>query len=271
MKNRGMGRERSPGVLWGILLSAILILAGTAGNAERTVLLPDDPDMILARNTVETLDIRNSDQQLMEVRSDPSVEGRGKAGPEGRKPYYVGMLGYAVLPQDPAFAQSGDSDSAYWVVPLYRTKQGSLFKQGSIPHKTPVLVIAQRLSADWRGGYRGYLLVIRLDLGEQCLMNVSCFESFPYWTLPMLEIPEYGYSMAVYRETPGEGPHDGEGMGCSLHDGTRVLIPYKGAVEDLNPDPDRLAVQGIVFEEDGEGEKKPHVLYFREDDLIPTY
>ena len=27
----------------------------------------------------------------------------------------------------------------------------------------------------------------------------------------------------------------------------------------------------IVFEEDGEGEKKPHVLYFREDDLIPTY
>ena len=63
-----------------------------------------------------------------------------------------------------------------------------MVKGGSLAHKTPVLVIRQKLKEDGKGGYTGWLQIVRLDTREICYIKASCFATLPYWQLPIAEI-----------------------------------------------------------------------------------
>ena len=275
MNKDGTGRRRAPGKFLRSLAAVMLLTVLTAGTlpAKGAGMTPDPLDLLLAQDAAAHMKLTAPDGSALEVRSDPSVQGRGAANPDGSEPDYIGMVGYAVLPLDPEISQTASFQKAYWTIPLYRrAKDGSsVIPEGSkIPHKTPVIVTKQELEPDGEDGYKGYLEIIRLDVRMPCMLDVACFVTTTYWNLPIPEIADYGYSLAVYRETPGEGPRETSGDACILRDGTRVLIPYTGACDWESPSPEILTVQGVVFLKE-DGQTVAHTVYFRADDLIFNY
>ena len=269
--DRKRGRER----LLCALLAALLLTGAGAGaeTAEGSDVSLINPDMILAQDTVDYLQLTTPEGGRLTVRSDPSVPGRGEANPEGNEPDYSGLLGFAALPNDPEIGRSSIFCTPSWQIPVYRrSKDGNtMVKGGSLAHKTPVLVIRQKLKEDGNGGYTGWLQIVRLDTREICYMKVSCFTTRPYWELPIADIPSFGYCLAIYRESPGTVPRDSTGKSRTVRDGTKALIPYSGAFPMQSPDPINLTVQGIVFTGDGSGTAVQEILYFREGDLTVLY
>ena len=249
-------------------LLLICLLAGTAGGAGSS--LPD-LEVILAQDAAEGLDLRTAEGKAATVRKDPSVPGRGKAGADGQEPDYTGLVGYAALEENPADSLFSLYDKAYWTVPLFRKTEEGYTEQGATAHKTPVVVTGQELEPDGKGGFSGYLEVIRLDNGDSCALKAECFVTLPYWTLEAGEIPAYGFSIAVYRETPGTGPRNANGEACMIRDGTRVLIPPESRVSGENPDPAHLQVCAVVFREETDGSIRQNFVYFRDRDLNPNY
>lgn len=271
MKKNGAGRNGLPARLLCILLCAVLAAACSAAAASPHGW--DIADMILATDTAQRMDLRAPDGSALQLRSDPAMEGRGKADPEGNEPDYIGMVGFAAVPPDPDLSKFSSLSRAYWWVPMYKkNRDGTISQAGSyIAHKTPVIVTNQMLEEDGEGGYRGYLEIIRLDMQLSCILDVSCFVTHSYWDLPVTESAAYGFGIAVYRETRGEGPRDEDGNAVLLRDGTRVLIPCRGCCEDRNPRPETLNVQGAVYQKDENGKSVARIVYFRESDLIPIY
>ncbi len=252
------------------LAAAMLALTGFAA-AEGTESAPHEMDLILAQDVVDHGDLRAPDGSPLKIRSDPSMPGRGQADAEGREPDYTGIVGFAVLAKDPEVSAFSVFDKAYWAVPAFRKAGDGFEGNGRIAHKTPVVVIGQELRPDGQGAFTGMLRIVRLDLRSICWMEVKCFETLQYWNLPIGEIQAYGYSIAVYRETPGEGPRKEDGEGIALHDGTRVLLPSKGAFPDNSPAPETLTIQGIIFRELEDKTIIPVTIYLRSEELVPNY
>lgn len=270
MKTDGTGRRTMPGRLL-CLLTAVLLLACMQPGAADDGRFDFDPDVILARDAAQRLDLREPDGSPLDVRIDASIPGRGQAEADGTEPDYTGLIGFAALPNDPEISKLSVFDKGYWTVPLYRLTEDGPIQDGTIAHKSPLVITGQDLAEAGDGTYTGYLEAVRLDTGEQCMIEAKCFVTLPYWTLDLTEIPAYGYSIAVYRETAGEAPKDAGGNSCMLRDGTRVLIPFDGACPDENPEPEILQVQGVVFREEAEGNTEPLTVYFRIADLKLKY
>lgn len=93
MRKDGADRRRKPGRLLYALLAALLLTGAFVGAAaaEDAGLLVN-PDMILAQDTADRLELRMADGSRMKVCCDPSVPGRGNAGTDGEAPDYIGML-----------------------------------------------------------------------------------------------------------------------------------------------------------------------------------
>ncbi len=250
----------------------LLLAASCAGGAAEPQTLMINPDVILAQNLADSLQLSAPDGSRLTVRSNPAVPGRGEPGPEGAEPDYTGLIGFAALPKDPEIGKSAVFVKPFWQVPVYRiSKNGkTMVKGGSLAHKTSVLVTGQQLKENEKGGYTGWLEVVRLDTGTVCYLQAACFVTVPYWNLPVSETPAYGYCIAVYRESPGMAPRDGDGKSCTFRDGTKVLIPFTGDLPMRSPDPKNLTVQGIVFADHGNG-TTPEIVYFRETDLMIQY
>lgn len=255
------------------ILSALLFLCMWTGMAaaEESPKAMDPPEVILAKDAASKMDLRSPDGGKLQVRSNPEIAGRGQADPEGNEPDYIGMIGFAALSNDPEISHFSAFDKAYWMIPEFIIKDGKAVQTGNIPHKTPLVVTGQRLKADENDGFNGLLQVVRLDISKECVIDVSCFVTLPYWTLPISKIPAYGWCIAVYRETPGEGPRDEDGNACTIRDGTRVLIPYEAGYSPDQPVNPNLPVCGIVFRENGEGSIHPQTICFREADLVLNY
>ncbi len=272
MKRYGTDRKSRLRRLLCVLSVLTLCLAAcTAAAADAGNMLLDDPDIILARDAAARLSLTMPDGSPLNVRGDPSAPSRGKACPDGSEPDYSGLIGFAAMNRDPAVNLFSVFDKAYWTVSNYIIKEGRYVKVGLIAHKTPVVIVSQSLQPDGNGNYKGYLEAIRLDTGNPCILKVGSFVTLAYWKLPVREIPAYGYCIAIYRETPGEGPRDEDGNACLLRDGTRVLIPAAGDVPGSGPNPQTLQVQGIVFREEADGSITQKTVYFRENDLVPNY
>ena len=268
-------RKKARGRFFCVLV-AVLLLSGAGACAETTEGLDMNlinPDMILAQDTVDYLQLTTPEGSRLVVRNDPTVPGRGEADPEGNEPDYSGLLGFAALPKDPEIGKSSIFCTPSWQIPFYRRSRdgNTMVKGGSLAHKTPVLVIRQKLKEDGNGGYTGWLQIVRLDTREICYLKASCFTTLPYWELPVTEALCFGYCIAIYRESPGAAPRDGTGKSFTLRNGTRVLIPYSGAFPMQSPDPKNLTVQGIVFTENESGAAVQEILYFRETDLTVLY
>ena len=271
MKKNGTRRHGPVKRLLCLFLCALA--AAACGSAGATPHGWDIADMILATDTAQRLDLRAPDGSTLQLRSNPALEGRGKADAGGKEPDYIGMVGFAVVPPDPDLSKFSSLNRAYWWVPMYkRNRDGSISQAGSyIAHKTPVIVTNQELEEDGEGGYRGYLEIIRLDMQLSCILDVSCFVTHSYWDLPVTESSAYGFGIAVYRESPGEGPRDEDGNAVPLRDGARVLIPCEGCCADSSPKPEVLNVQGVIYYKDENGKPAARVVYFRDSDLIQIY
>lgn len=268
-------RKKAQRKLFCALLAASLLICAGAGaeTAEGPDMNLVNPDMILAQDTVDYLHLTTPEGDRIVVRTDPSVPGRGEADPEGNEPDYSGLLGFAALPEDPEIGNSPAFCTPSWEIPVYRRSgnRNTMVKSGTLSHKTPVLVIRQKLREAGNGGYSGWLQVVRLDTREICYLKSSCFATRPYWDMPVTEIPAFGYCIAIYRESPGMAPRDRNGKSAAFRDGTKVLIPFSGAFPMRNPDPKNLTVQGIVFEGNDSGTEEREILYFREADLTVMY
>ena len=275
MNKSGTDWRKRQGKFLCALLAALLLtgLCASAAADDTDAFLLINPELILAQDTADDLGLQGVDGGRLIVRIDPDVPGRGGADAEGNEPVYSGLLGFAALPKDPEIGKSSVFSKPSWQVPVYRkSKNGNtMVKGGSIAHKTPVLVTRQRLKENGKGGYTGWLEIVRLDTGSICYLQVSCFVTAPYWNLPLTETPAYGYCIGVYRESPGEAPQDETGKTRTFRDGTKVLVPFEGAVPMNSPDPEKLIIQGIVFTEHDSGTAVPEVIYFREADLIVLY
>lgn len=261
---RSFGTERKhPLRSWLVLLLAAALLCPVlCPAAAEGALSPDDPDMILAQDTVSRLGLKAADGSPMTVRSDPSVPGRGAAAAD-----YTGLIGFAAMAEEPGTSMFSVFDKAYWTIPLFRKTEEGYVQDGVIAHRTPVVAVSRETGADGAE----YLEVIRLDTAEPCLLEAVHFVTLAYWDLPVRRIPAYGYCIAVYRETPGEGPRFEDGKPCAMRDGTRVLIPSESAAVPAGPDAERLPVAGIIFREEGNGNIIQTNVYFRETDLVVIY
>jgi len=254
------------------LLTVLLILCVCASaTAEEAAEVLKMPEMILARDAASRMDLRDQEGNPLQVRSAPEMLGRGWADGDGNEPNYVGVIGFAVLQNNPDMSQFSVFDKAYWTIPQYTLQEGLLKQTGLIPHKTPLVVTGQKLEADGKGRFSGLLRVVRLDVTRECVIDVNCFVTLPYWALPMHEISKHGSCIAIYRETPGEGPHDEDGNAFTIRDGTRILIAYDGDGTTGHPADDNLTVRGIAFQEIENGIIVPRNVYFRESDLVLSY
>ena len=266
------------GRLFALLAAFVLAVpAGIAAAEEPTVLFGEDemvlnaPEIILAQFAADRYDL-SVDGRRMEVRNDPLLPGRGQAGPDGNEPNYVGVVGFAVIPNDPAIGRNAGFADPAWQVPVYRQpREGKpLVQKGSVAHKTSMLVVGQDLQPDGKGGYTGWLCAARMDNRTMCYLDVSCFVTEPYWSLPVQELQAQGYGIAVFRDRNGTEPKDGNGETCHFEDGTEVLIPFEGAFPGDSPEPEKLDVQGVVFVREGENVKSV-IAYFSDSELIPVY
>lgn len=271
MRTDRIGRKHTLRGGCAALAAVMMLLCLSAGAAEQDAAAAlRDPDLILAQDAAGRMDLRGEDGNPVAVRSDPSVPGRGLPGADGAAPDYVGLIGFAALPNDSEVNRFSLYEKAFWTVPVFKTAAEGHAADGYLAHKTPVVVIGQELAEDGSGRYTGFLDVIRLDSGDHCAIGADAFVTAAYWTMNVGSMPEYGYSIAVYRESPGAGPRDENGKSFAIRDGTRVLIPCRGACPDTNPDPAHLTVQGIVFRDEGAGIAQK-LVYFREKDLVPNY
>lgn len=270
-KNRTALRRGSVKAFCALAAALTLCICAGAAAVEESEMVLITPELILARDAAVRMNLKGPDGNTLQVRSSPNTPGRGHADAQGNAPEYIGEIGFAALPNDPEMSKFSVFDKAYWVVPEYVLKEGNLVPAGSIPHKTPLVVTEQKLEADGNGGCTGLLQVVRLDVARECLIDVSCFVTLPYWSLPIREVSKYGCCIAVYRETPGEGPRDAEGNAFTIRDGTRVLIPFDNGEYAADPANGTLNVRGIVFREAEDGKITPVTVCFRETDLVLNY
>ena len=98
---------------------------------------------------------------------------------------------------------------------------------GTVEHKTPVTVIGQELT-DWQSGvccYHGFLLVERVDNGEQFYISVTDFVTEPYWEVTNAnDVGAGNPGLAVYHQRSDYYPVDRDGKKYNAADGEVVMI-----------------------------------------------
>ena len=277
MKLNGTGCRKPGRKVFCLLLAAGMFLfqmtvqAALAESARGS--MPDlyDSETILAMDALKKLEVPDENGRLLEIRNGRELRGRGIPDTEGEEPDYTGVVGYAAIPNDPAFSESPRFPSYLWMIPVYEDSEGQISGQyGKISHKTPLVAVGQQLKLADDGLYKGYVRVIRLDRKEFCWVDVHCFVTVPYWKMKISDASSYGYCLAVFREGSRDVPRTPEGEAISFRDGTRILIPFAGAVTAVSPDPEKLPVLGIAFRKT-EGGAVPVPVFFNEQDLKLTY
>lgn len=255
----------------GMLLFQMTVPDALAEPAREPIPELYDSETILAMDALKKLEVLDDSGRLLEIRSGRELRGRGIPDAESKEPDYTGVVGYAAIPNEPAFSESPKFPSYLWMIPVYEDSEGSISGQyGQISHKTPLVAVGQQLKLAEDGMYKGYVRAIRLDRQEFCWVDVHCFVTLPYWKMKISDASAYGYCLAVFREGSRDVPRTPEGEAVSFRDGTRILIPFRGAVAAVSPDPEKLPVLGIAFRKT-EGGTVPVPVFFNEQDLALTY
>lgn len=185
------------------------------------------------------------------------------------KEQYIGMSGYVAVTHCSYMYPTNNSPheniwlSEPWYATAYEKDKQFFNPVGMVEHKTPVTVIGQELT-DWQSGtccYDGFLLVERVDNGEQFYISVTDFVTEPYWETK--EITDIGSSdpcLAVYHQQSDYYPVDRSNKKFDVSDGEIVLIygatQWGGIDEETN--------QIDALGKNGRG-------YFNADDLTIIY
>ena len=217
--------------------------------------------------------LEESEEEKDGVR-DESKKGRGRADRGSEEPHYVGVIGYtAVEFPDTYKIEKTDQfqDQSLWTVPTYRKDKQFWEEDGSLPHKTEVIVREQDLKHEKYGNYSGHLLVERTDDGSQYYIDVKNFITKPYWTYQddLREAALTGDFVAEYNQVSDYYPVDSGADKLEIPDGTAVLVTgVTGTGGKFKKD--ETGIEAIVWKQwrKGYGGVKCH---FNEKDLTIKY
>ena len=205
---------------------------------------------------------------------DENLNGRGRADSGRSEPDYINVIGYVALSASQAYdVEKLDTfqDESLWVVPTYEQDKQFWNENGTLPHKTEVVVREQMLKHEGYGSYSGYLLVEKTDDGSQYYINVNNFITKPYWTYQndMRTSALTGDFVAEYKQVSDYYPVDSGGDKLEIPDGTIVLVT---GVTDTSSKfySSETSIEAIVWKEwrNGYGGVKCH---FNADDLTIIY
>lgn len=260
------------------LVLMLLITSPAAAESTQDSRIDDmtgETQMILAQAAVAKLMVQDEELGRLTIQRNNLIRGRGRSDdPSGEEPDYVGLVGYAAMYENKERSMWSDNMEMPWQLPAYLRFDNRWYISRALLHKTPVVVVAQKMKAVAPGRYTGRLKIIRLDTSEIAWMDVENFITSPYWFYPIRRAVRYGTCIAVYRQTSGHRPVTAEGKGMSMKNETRVLIPASDSWEEdwdqIVPEYKRL-IPGIVFTKSNREANTPVVLFFHEEDLSLIY
>jgi len=263
--------RRMAALLLSLAMATGLVFAAQAD--ETAVSAPMDVDLIMAKNAIAGFNVKGPDGHLLEPRRAPEMQGRGLPDEQGVEPDYRGVVGYASLQTSWEVSQFNTFTQTPWQLPVYEEKNGDWEAAAdSIKHKTPVLVIDQKIRESKGHKFIGYLKVVRLDIHRIVWLDVTQFVTVPYWTYDLREAVRYGYCIAVYRNKTRHEPMDRKKHRGTLPDGLRVLMCYTISSRYFSPDKENNPLLGIVFK--GKEKKDAYTrtfLFFNQEDLTLLY
>ena len=197
---------------------------------------------------------------------DETLEGRGNSDIGRSEPEYVGIIGYVAL-------EKGYNTSDYtlieeWTVPTYQQDKQFWVENGTIEHKTEVLVKEQLLEHRSHGWYKGYLLVERTDTKEQVYINVKDFITNPYWLNDdLIEAVRYGDLIAEFNQVSDYYPVKSNGNKAEIENGASVLIVDDTGMSTKKVNADTNQLEVIVLS----GKSKGTKALVNKDDLTVIY
>lgn len=231
-----------------ILISSVGSCFGKKSNTE----IATQPIATIAETTAQIATTESNSETLSAETNhlDPeTLLGRGRSDSGRNEPEYKGITGYVALYDHSNIKNSDSCFNTPWLIPTYEKDKQFWVESGSVEHKTEVTVLEQELNHDGWGIYSGYLLVSRIDTGEQFYIDVKNFITRPYWTFDNLEdAADVGYYIAEFNQVSDYYP-ESSGDKVELNNQTKVLVT--GRSDGYNTRDG--AVQAIVFKEWSEG------------------
>ena len=263
--------KRAFALLLALALAAGLLSAASAEDAPMPAAM--DVDLIMAKNAIAGFHAEGPDGKLLEPRRAPEMKGRGQPDETGVEPDYRGVVGYAALQNGWEVSKFNTFSETPWQLPVYEEKDGAWKEAAdSIKHKTPVLVLDQRIREGKGHKYMGCLKVVRLDTHHIVWIDVTQFVTVPYWTYGLKEAVRYGYCIAVYRNSSRYEPVDRKNHRGTLPDGLRVLMCPTVTARYISPDKVNNPLLGIVFKSREKKDAYTRIfLFFNPDDLTMIY
>ena len=126
MNRNGPHGRRGPVKAFCVFAALLMLGLWTGAAAEETAWVLNTPEMILARDAASRMDLRDPEGNPLRVWSKKEKPGRGQADADGKEPDYIGIIGFAALPNNPAASQFSVFDKAYWTIPQYILQDGKL-------------------------------------------------------------------------------------------------------------------------------------------------
>ena len=231
-----------------ILISSVGSCFGKKSNTE----IATQPIATVAETTAEitTTESIPETSPIESTRPNPeTLLGRGRSDSGRNEPEYKGITGYVALYDHSNIKNSDDCFNTPWLIPTYEKDKQFWVESGSVEHKTEVTVLEQELNHDGWGIYSGYLLVSRVDTGEQFYIDVKNFITRPYWTFDNPEdAADVGYYIAEFNQVSDYYPESSNGK-VELSDQTKVLVTGRSHGDNARG----YVVEAIVFKEWSEG------------------
>ncbi len=204
-----------------------------------------------AETALAQYEARENGKVLLVTRS--YLDERGIVGKSKSEPNYIGVLGYAAVYEDQNLEKDKSFGATPWKIPVYKKDKQFWEKNGTIDHKTEIVIIGQELEMPKRSYSNsrctGYLHVIRMDTGDSCWLDVSNFVTSPYWVRSLEIAQEKGYCIATFKQVSDYYPITKGNERAMLDDGTLVLLPIKSKIYATSPDRNNNPIAGIVFKE----------------------
>lgn len=254
------------------LALAALLCAGFSASAAAESPEPVDVDLIMAQNAAVAFSLKGPDGKLLKPRKAEELKGRGEPDVVGEEPDYRGIVGYMALQTSWEVSRFNTFTQTPWLLPVYENTGEKWKVVDTIKHKTPVLVVEQRIREQKGHKFAGYLKVVRLDTHHMIWVDVKQFVTVPYWTMDLEKAVQYGYVIAVYRNNSRYEPMDNKKHRGTLPDGLRVLMCDTKTARYFSKDPEHNPLLGIVFRSKEEKDAYYRTfLFFNRDDLSMVY
>ncbi len=254
------------------LALAAILCVGFSVSAAAESPEPVDVDLILAQNAAVAFSLKGPDGKLLKPRKAEEMKGRGEPDVVGEEPDYRGIVGYMALQTSWEVSRFNTFTQTPWLLPVYENTGEKWKVVDTIKHKTPVLVVEQRIREQKGHKFAGYLKVVRLDTHHMIWVDVKQFVTVPYWTMDLEKAVQYGYVIAVYRNNSRYEPMDNKKHRGTLPDGLRVLMCDTKTARYFSKEPAHNPLLGIVFRSKEEKDAYYRTfLFFNRDDLSMVY